>query len=342
MPDATAIFSSPSSDCTKPKIAGASPTVAILAVYFGVLPYYFPLWLESCSRNPDFHWFVLTDADKSSYTLPPNVHWRATTLAEFGNRMSSALGIEMKPASPYKVCDFRPAFSILLDREPARWDFWGHCDFDMIFGDLRKFITAEILSNADKIFTLGHLTLYRNSKFVNEMFRRQHPRLDWRAILADPAHRGFDEHIGVGLIWRAHRDRIFKDESIVADIDPGIGRFERSAPYRNDRHQVFYYDRGRVFRVFWRGERGSREEFMYIHFQKRKAMHLAAANGTESYVIGPDGFFACSPDELSRDLARRLNPFRWSWKETLHRWRCAIRSFRRKRGFVGDFRGPYR
>ena len=51
------------------------------------------------------------------------------------------------------------------------YDFWGMCDMDMIFGDLSRFITTDILEKHDKIYQLGHLTLYRNNKEVNGRFR---------------------------------------------------------------------------------------------------------------------------------------------------------------------------
>jgi Family of unknown function (DUF6625) len=314
------------------------PSVLILAVFFGPLPPWFPLWLESCRRNPDFDWLVVADADCSGYDRPPNVRFRRMTLAEFGARMSDALGIEAPALTPYKVCDFRPAFWALLDGDDAICEFWGHCDLDVIFGDLRRFITPEILARHDKIFTLGHLTLYRNGDFANRMFQKPHPGLDWRAVLTDPRPRGFDEHIGVGLLWRAHRARLFKDESLVADIDPALARFERVAPFRNDRDQLFFCNRGRVFRIFWRRGRKYAEEFLYIHFQKRKAFSALVPAGTESYVLAPGGFFACAEDDLTPALARRLNPRRRNWKEALHCWRGVLRASRRRAGLIRDFR----
>jgi Family of unknown function (DUF6625) len=317
------------------------PSIVILAVYFGPLPAWFPLWLDSCRRNPDFNWLVIADADCSIYGLPPNVRVRPMTLAGFGAKMSAVLGVEAPPLTPYKICDFRPAFWALLD-DAQKCDFWGHCDLDMIFGDLRRFITPEILARHDKIFTLGHLTLYRNGDFANQMFRRPHPTLDWRAILSDPRPRGFDEHIGVGLIWRAFRARLFKDESLVADIDPALARFERTAPCRNDRDQLFFYDRGRVFRVFWRRGQIAFEEFLYIHFQKRRTFSAFVPSGTQSYVLAPDGFFACAESELTPELARRLNPWRPSGRDALHRWRRAYRAYRRRCGLVRDLMAAVR
>ncbi len=51
------------------------------------------------------------------------------------------------------------------------WQYWGHLDNDMIIGDIRKFITPELLQN-DVISGLRHrntwgpITIFRNSEKV--------------------------------------------------------------------------------------------------------------------------------------------------------------------------------
>ena len=42
--------------------------------------------------------------------------------------------------SPYKLCDYKPVYGLIFDEDLQDYDFWGHCDVDLIFGDIRKFI----------------------------------------------------------------------------------------------------------------------------------------------------------------------------------------------------------
>lgn len=308
----------------------AFPAVVIIAVYFGELPGHFQLWLDSCGFNGAFEWLVFADADASGYDAPPNVRIRAMTARRFREKFSAALGLEAGLGSPYKACDFRPAYWALLDDEPRSFDYWGHCDLDMIFGDLGRQITADLLGRYDKIFSVGHLTLYRNCPLANEMFRRPHPAFDWRATLEDPSHRGFDEHIGVNRIWRAQDGRFFEDESLIADIDPAIARFERVAPRRNYRDQLFYFDRGRIYRGYSDGAQWRAEEYLYIHFQKRP-MTAMPSRGAERYAIAPGGFFDMPAGVSPRALAGTLNRGSFRWRDTLHRWRAGLRHFRRGR-----------
>jgi hypothetical protein len=305
------------------------PAVAIVAVWFGALPRYFQLWLDSCGFNGGFDWVVFTDADVSPYAVPANVGIRKMTARAFAERMGAVLGFPVVLGSPGKVCDFRPLFWALLSDEARCYAFWGHCDLDMIFGRLDGFITRDLLAAHDKIFSVGHLTLYRNGEPANQMFRRPHREVDWRAILADPRHHGFDEHLGVNRIWRAHGGRVFEDESLIADIDPALARFERAAPGRNHRRQLFYFDRGRVFRGYAQGSQWRVEEFMYIHFQKRP-MTAMPRPGATRYAIAPGGFFDLPEDVAWDDLADTLNPRSFRWVEMRHRGRCGLRRLRRR------------
>lgn len=47
----------------------------------------------------------------------------------------------------------------------------GHCDIDLLWGDIRKFLTDDILERYEKIGNQGHSTLYKNTKEVNARYR---------------------------------------------------------------------------------------------------------------------------------------------------------------------------
>nr|WP_294565427.1 DUF6625 family protein [uncultured Rhodopila sp.] len=245
--------------------------------------------------------------------------------------MSVTLGIAVEIESPYKVCDFRPVFWALLTQATRPYQYWGHCDIDMVFGNLGNYITRDLLAQYDKIFTVGHLTLYRNCSLANEMFSRPYPRFDWRAILSESRHLGFDEHIGINRIWQEHGGRTFEDETLIADIDPAIRRYERAAPNRNYRHQLFYFERGHVYRGYSVGSQWKTEEFMYIHFQKRQTTNLPTWGSTR-YAIAPGGFYDLPEGASLREFAESLNRGQFYWRECLHRWRGKFRSFRRRCG----------
>lgn len=53
-----------------------------------------------------------------------------------------------------------------------KYEFWGHCDLDIILGNLNDFITEEMLNTYDKIFCLGHMILYKNDYDINRLFMK--------------------------------------------------------------------------------------------------------------------------------------------------------------------------
>jgi hypothetical protein len=315
------------------------PKIAVIAVYMGKLPSYFPLWLASCSYNPDFDWLVFTDADFTEYNAPPNVKFRKLTLANFVSTMSRALKIELQPITPYKICDFRPIFWALLQGEPTNYEFWGHCDIDMLFGDLRAYITPSLLDGYDKIFSVGHFTLYRNNDVANNMYRRPHPTINWKKILSDSVHRGFDEHNGVNLIWEFYGGRVYQNETIIADIDPHLSHLELVLPAKNYLKQVFFFEKGKILRGYYANYKWHTEPFMYIHFQKRRFDFVALAAGTDSFYVTQRGFIEKIEQIPTPQRIQSLNPIRlWSsYAELAYRLRS-----RMKNAVVSDMKKPWR
>jgi hypothetical protein len=115
------------------------------------------------------------------YHLPPNVRHIPITWNQFVDRVYDRVfdGKEtgdLREAMPYKSCDFKPLFAHLFPEEVQGYDWWGHIDNDLFVGNIRKFLTPDVLEHNDIISgihmkTWGPFTLYRNSHQINELFR---------------------------------------------------------------------------------------------------------------------------------------------------------------------------
>ena len=46
---------------------------------------------------------------------------------------------------PYDLCDFKVAYGEIFQEYLEPYDFWGFCDCDLIYGDIRHFLTEELL-----------------------------------------------------------------------------------------------------------------------------------------------------------------------------------------------------
>lgn len=99
-------------------------------------------------------------------------------LEGFKKRVKDKLGIDY-PGLPGtgKVWDYRCALGYLYQEEIKGYDFWGHTDFDCVYGDVDKWVTDKFLSNLDvhsnhNTYVNGCWSLYRNTPEVNCLFLR--------------------------------------------------------------------------------------------------------------------------------------------------------------------------
>lgn len=144
--------------------------IAFIILYFGKFKNYFPLFLISCKNNPSINWMIFTD-DKSDYPYPKNVKVIYTTFEKIKERVQKQFDFQICLNRPYKLCDYKPAYGEIFSDELKDYDFWGYCDIDLIFGNIRRYLTEDILNKFSKVFTRGHFSLYKNSPDVNSFYR---------------------------------------------------------------------------------------------------------------------------------------------------------------------------
>jgi hypothetical protein len=263
--------------------------ILVISVYFGKLPKNFNLWVESCKYNSSVDFLVVTDNKMTSNTK--NIKYVYMTFEEFNNLMKEKIGKDFNISSPYKCCDFKPVWGIILEKYAKEYDFWGHCDLDLIFGNIRNFLTDEILSKYDKVLPLGHLSLYRNSEEVNNRYKCEGSKLGtYINVFKDFDNICFDETYGIAQIYDVN-DFPFYKSRVFADITIKRKRFTLSRKDKNYRNQVFYWENGHVYRAYETEGSISRDEFVYIHFQKRRHMTHIINEDIHSYFINDSGFF---------------------------------------------------
>lgn len=260
--------------------------IILLVPYFGSLPNYFEYWLKSVEKNPtiDFHLFV----DKPfSHNVPPNVKVTICEFLELKQRFVDLFDFPISLEQPYKICDFRPAFGLAFENEVDGYDYWGHCDLDMVFGDIRGYLDRH-LTNQIRFQTRGHFTLYENSSRANNLFRLENlsTSVDYVEAFSNKKGFSFDEWGGISAILESHDIKQFS-KILYADID--ISKYNFHIHYKkNYSKQIFLFEEGKLFRLYFEDGEVHKDEFMYIHLQKR---HM--------YVYrSPDDRFYIFPSEL--------------------------------------------
>lgn len=263
-------------------------SIALVLVYFGKKPNYFELWLKSAEYNSSIDFFIFTDLNISETA---NIHVKRITFDDFKDRVNNKFSFECILNTPYKICDYRPAFGVIFDEELREYDYWGYVDSDVIFGNLRKFLTNEILDNYDRFSNLGHLTVFRNTQENNRkfMFSKCGMYYSYKEAFQIAENTAFDELGGMKWLSDIGYIKAYTDYKYIADIFPTTYHFRTYYNYYSDKRHIYRFHKGKLTALYEKEENLVDEiEMMYIHLQARKMVNVATSN-TE-YLILPNRF----------------------------------------------------
>ncbi len=185
-------------------------TIALLTCYIGKLPWYFEYFVHSCRFNPSIDFHVISNDLTYGKALPHNVKLIPKTLEDINALASEKLGFAVNISNGYKLCDFKPAYGLVFSDLLKDYDFWGHCDVDLIFGNIRTFITDDLLAKYDLIsvrpdWIPGCFLLFKNNLKMNTLFTHSK---DYKKVFSSNIHYCFDETnfahdaFADGLDWR--------------------------------------------------------------------------------------------------------------------------------------------
>ena len=296
--------------------------IVFLIPYFGNFPNYFQLFLNSCENNLDYDWLIITD-NKEEYNYPKNVKIINKSFKELREEIQKKFDFKISLESPYKFCDFRPAYGYIFDYLIKNYEYWGYCDIDLIFGDIKVFLNEKLLSKYDKIFINGHMSIYKNTQENNRMFMRTlNNKILYKEYFTSNRNYAFDE------LWNDSINDIYLeagleiyDKKLCADVYPRNADFRLVLGYNKDyfeeflekkKKSIFCYKNGKIFRYYKKKELLLKKEYMYLHLQKRK-MILEGIKGN-SYLIIPNQFISWDSEmtiEEYEKLSKRRLDFNW-------------------------------
>ena len=279
--------------------------------YFGKLPNYFPIFLKTCQSNyKNYDWLIFTD-DEEKYILPSNVKILKMTFDDLKSFIQKKFNFKICLETPYKLCDYKPAYGYIFEEYLSKYKFWGHCDLDIILGKLDDFLTEELLEKYDKLFCLGHMILYRNTYENNRVFMKKY-KGEYIYIKSFTTNKItiFDETHGgkknINSIFIENNIPTYtQDLSLNFKILPT--RFTKiTFNYENYNYNIEDYKRaiyiwkkGKIFRYYKKDNKLVKEEFMYAHFQQRKMNFDRKILNLNTFKIIPNRFTFLEYDEVT-------------------------------------------
>lgn len=280
--------------------------IVFICPYFGAFPNYFNLTLKSIEYNKSIDWLIITDI-KKEYNYPDNVKVINMTFTELRQKVQSCFDLscfdfDICLNKPFKMCDFRPAYGLIFKDYLDNYDFWGHCDFDCIYGDLRKFLPEDILEKNERIYCLGHLSLYKNNDKINNIFKNKlDEETNYKNIFTKERPFSFDE-MGIIRIMDKEKVNIY-NKFVFADIYPwekplrcvetfvNVKEKTHNSYIDRNKRQIFEFDNGILRSMYLydkNDENIKKQEYMYIHLQRRFMKNLVIDNN--KFLIIPNRF----------------------------------------------------
>ena len=274
--------------------------IALLSPFFGEkFPANFPVLLNSLKNNPKIKFVIPTDIDFSMVDNISNVQFVKISFPALKHKIDLMLGYHANLVSPYKLVDFKPTYGVLFSEYLKDSDWWGYFDMDIVFGNISRFLTDDLLESYDRIFTHGHLTLYRNNELVNNLWSYNYhlPEVpSFHTVATHKAIFAFDEwgwgkNKGRGMSYALNNVpliRQFDDISLFADLTPRLFSFRTT---NGTNITKFEYYQGALSGI---DQLQNTYSYLYVHFQKRTMTNRVSGYTKPIYIV-PNTFISNTP-----------------------------------------------
>lgn len=288
--------------------------------YFGKLPNYFSAFLKSCETNGDFDWIIITD-DTYKYNYPNNVKVIYMSFDDMKQKVQLKFSFKVNLDNPKKLCDFKPAYGYIFEEELIQYRYWGYCDLDQFFGNLKKFIPIQFLEKFDKLFALGHMTIYKNTYEINRLFMKPlkvevNGINNVKDIFTNSNNFAFDEwteNININLIAEQENLNIFYGNEMV-DVKPYKSIFLNSIFDGNKKEWtidyqanfILLYKNGDLFKIDKINNCIEYKEVMYVHLQKRKLDSKCFDSDKKNFIIYPNKIISFNDNEIDEKKLKKI------------------------------------
>lgn len=294
-------------------------SILIVLPYFGKLPNYFNLFLKSCAVNSTINWLLVTDQELNKINIPDNFIIKKLRFSDIQKLADIKYG--KAPATPYSLCKYRVVYHELFHDDVKNFDFWGFCDCDLIFGNLRELITDEVLLTYDKISWRGHLTLFRNHKDVNNAYKYEFSGFKtFLGCINDSDGINLFDEVGINKIFNMLGLKIYEDLPF-ADLLIRSNNFvcqHNIFDLQTNVYQIFRWTEKGLYRIYALDKKIYSQPIAYVHFLKRPMeWDDHSIENDHAFLIVPNKFI--KDEELTLEKLHLYSRKAIYWKYILPR-----------------------
>lgn len=282
----------------------------LILPYFGNFKNYFELFLKSCEKNPKFDWLIITD-NLYPYCYPKNFIIKYMSFGSFREYVQRKFDFPISLDKAYKLCDYKPAYGYIFEEWIKEYDYWGYCDCDLLFGDLTPVLNL-LKKGYDKLFTAGHLTIYKNTRENNRIFMS---RLDkgnylYQQAFSNPDIYAFDEvcyAISVHSLFEQEKTKLYEAD-LSYNCSTKHYNFCRTTYSSSEKRWIeektkndqIYWNDGKLYRLINYQGQVVAQEFIYLHLQMRQMEYDSSLLLYNVIKIEPGHFkqVSCIPLDL--------------------------------------------
>lgn len=247
-------------------------SIVLIFPYFGkAFPAQFNIWWKSALENPTIDFMIFTDINIES---EKNIHVIKMSFECFREKMQSVFDFAISLDRPYKLCEYKQTYGYVLQEYIKEFDFWGFGDMDLVYGDIRAFITDEVLSHKF-ILGWGHLTLLHNDEDTNTYFMKQVDGYqNYKDAFTTSKITFFDEfnHQGCSDKWRDSRPEDCWLEEPFDNVSKPKQSYHFCSLNRGWKQVIFEHIDNKLFMIRYYNGTWEKKESLYAHFQHRGFM----------------------------------------------------------------------
>ena len=186
-----------------------------------------------------------------------------------------------------KLCEYKQAYGYILKDYIKGYDFWGYGDLDLVYGDIRHFLTDNVLTR-QFLLGWGHLTLLRNDEDATTYFmKQQNGYQDYRDAFTTSKITYFDEygHKGCSDKWRDCSPDDCWLEWPFDNASKPKQSYHFNSMTRGWQQVIFEHVGNKLYMLRFHHGKLERRESLYAHFQHRGFMKDRVSDYSHFLVV---------------------------------------------------------